>query len=403
MPEPIPNPAITDPDVIDSEAGTSRTRLYLTVGAVGLALVVALGLVSRSTAESEQADIAAANALPSVQLVRPQPAEGGSLDLPGTLEADNRAQIHARTSGYIARWNVDIGDRVGRGQVLATLDAPELDQELMQARADYRTAEANRELAATTADRWQEMRAIDAVSQQETDERVGQLAAARARSGSALANVNRLRAMRGFTRITAPFAGVIVARNAETGALVNAGGAGTEPLFTIADDSRLRLRVRVPQAMARDLRRGLTAQLTVPEYPDETFEADLARIAGAIDPGSGTMLAEFVIPNGGRRLRPGSYAQVSMPVDGMPGAVTVPASAIIATPRGTMVALADQKGRVQMRPVQIGRDDGRTVQIVSGLTQQARLIQAPPEAIATGDRVRIVPSRANTAGGAGGS
>ena len=395
----MPDPVMTDPDAIAPEAGNWRTRLYLIAGALGLAFIVVLGLVSRGMAVSEQADIAAANALPTVQLVRPQPAEGGSLDLPGTLEADNRAQIHARISGYIANWSADIGDRVESGQLLATLDAPELDQQLMQARADYRTAEANRELAATTADRWQEMLAIDAVSQQETDERVGQLAAARARSGSALANVNRLRAMQGFTRITAPFAGVIVARNVETGALVNAGSAGTEPLFIVADDSRLRLRVRVPQAMVRGLRRGMTAQLTLPEYPGETFEADLARIAGAVDPGSGTMLAEFIISNGDRHLSPGSYASVSIPVDGMPNAVTVPASAIIAAPRGTMVALVDQEGRVQMRPVQIGRDDGHSVQIASGLTSQARLIQAPPEAIADGDRVRIVSPRANTAGG----
>lgn len=393
---------LTDPDAIDPSSGGGRERLYLLAGAIGIVLIVTAGLFARSTSETEQADIAANNALPSVQLVRPQPAAVGSLDLPGTLEADNRAQIHARTSGYIARWNVDIGDRVRRGQVLAMLDAPELDQQLMQARADYRTAEANRELAATTAARWQEMRAIDAVSQQETDERVGQLAAASARSGSAQANVSRLRAMQGFTRITAPFSGVVVARNAETGALVNAGGAGTEPLFTIADDSRLRLRVRVPQALARGLSRGTTAQLSLPEYPGETFEADLARIAGAVDPQSGTMLAEFVIPNGGRRLSPGSYAQVSIPIAALPNAVTVPASSIIATPRGSMVALADTEGRVRMQPVQIGRDDGQTVQIVSGLTPQARLIGSPPEAIANGDRVRIVGARRLATGGDGG-
>ena len=190
----------------------------------------------------------------------------------------------------------------------------------------------------------------------------------------------------------APFAGRVTSRNAEIGALVNAGNGAASPLFTIADDRRLRLRVRVPQALSGQLTRGVLASLTVPEYPGESFDAVLARTAGAVDRASGTVLAEFEVNNAGQRLKPGGYAEVAIPM-AAGTAVTLPASALIVTPKGTMVGLVDREGRVTMRPVMIGRDDGASVQIASGLTPQARVIAAPPEALAQGDRVRIVRNR----------
>lgn len=379
-------------DPTPSRTSSRKGRLYGAAAAVGVALLVGGGIVARNADHTEQAELARANALPTVNVLRPQPAEAGAIRLPGTLEPDNQAAIHARASGYVARRLVDIGDHVRAGQVLAVLDAPEVEQQLAQAQADLRTAEANRGLAQTTAVRWDALRAKDAVSQQETDEKSGRLAAATALASSARANVERLRATLGFTRVVAPFAGRVTSRNAEIGALVNAGNGAATPLFTIADDRRLRLRVRVPQSLSGQLTRGVVASLTVPEYPGESFDAALVRTAGAVDRASGTVLAEFEVNNTGQRLKPGGYAEVAIPM-AAGTAVTLPASALIVTPKGTMVGLVDREGRVTMRPVMIGRDDGASVQIASGLTPQARVIATPPEALAQGDRVRIVRNR----------
>ncbi len=379
-------------DPTPSRTSSPKGRLYGAAAAVGVALLVGGGIVARNADHIEQAEFARANALPTVNVVHPQPAEAGAIRLPGMLEPDNEAAIHARASGYVAQRLVDIGDHVRAGQVLAVLDAPEVKQQLAQAQADLRTAEANRGLAQTTAVRWDALRAKDAVSQQETDEKSGRLAAATALASSARANVERLRATLGFSRVVAPFAGRVTSRNAEIGALVNAGNGAASPLFTIADDRRLRLRVRVPQALSGQLTRGVVASLTVPEYPGESFDAVLARTAGAVDRASGTVLAEFEVNNAGQRLKPGGYAEVAIPM-AAGTAVTLPASALIVTPKGTMVGLVDREGRVTMRLVMIGRDDGASVQIASGLTPHARVIAAPPEALAQGDRVRIVRNR----------
>ncbi|WP_293921906.1 efflux RND transporter periplasmic adaptor subunit [Sphingobium sp. UBA5915] len=379
-------------DPTPSRTSSRKGRLYGAAAAIVVALLVGGGIVARNADHSEQAEFARANAFPTVNVMHPQPAEASAIRMPGMLEPDNEAAIHARASGYVARRLVDIGDHVRAGQVLAVLDAPEVEQQLAQAQADLRTAEANRGLAQTTAVRWDALRAKDAVSQQETDEKSGRLAAATALASSARANVERLRATLGFTRVVAPFAGRVTSRNAEIGALVNAGNGAASPLFTIADDRRLRLRVRVPQALSGQLKRGVVASLTVPEYPGESFDAALVRTAGAVDRASGTVLAEFEVNNTGQRLKPGGYAEVAIPM-AAGTAVTLPASALIVTPKGTMVGLVDSEGRVTMRPVMIGRDDGASVQIASGLTPQARVIATPPEALAQGDRVRIVRNR----------
>ena len=379
-------------DPTPSRTSSRKGSLYGAAAAIGVALLVGGGIVARNADHTEQAEFARANALPTVNVVHPQPAEAGAIRLPGMLEPDNEAAIHARASGYVAQRLGDIGEHARAGQVLAVLDAPEVEQQLAQAQADLRTAEANRGLAQTTAVRWDALRAKDAVSQQEADEKSGRLAAARALASSARANVERLRATLGFTRVVAPFAGRVTSRNAEIGALVNAGHGAASPLFTIADDRRLRLRVRVPQALSGQLTRGVVASLTVPEYPGDSFDAALVRTAGAVDRASGTVLAEFEVNNTGQRLKPGGYAEVAIPM-AAGTAVTLPASALIVTPKGTMVGLVDREGRVTLRPVMIGRDDGASVQIASGLPPQARVIATPPEALAQGDRVRIVRNR----------
>lgn len=376
-----------------SEVPSRRVGLKVGGTLAALVLLVGGGLAARTAASEEEAPAAAHESLPTVAVVRPEASAAGALALPGTIAPYNEAAINARTTGYVARWHADIGDQVRAGETLAMLDAPEVDQQLAQARADLRTALANRALADTTAKRWTAMRAKDAVSQQETDEKVGRLAAATAVADSARANVDRLRTLAGFTRITAPFSGIVTSRSAQLGALVAAGNGAAAPLFTIADINRLRVYVRVPQNLSGQLSRGMVASLRVPEHPGETFKAVLVRHAGAVDPKSGTVLTEFEVRNPERRLKPGGYADVSMPLLAQAGALQLPASSLIVGPKGTMVALVDGKGQVAMRPVTVGRDEGQSVEILAGLRPTDRVIQTPHDALTPGDRVRVVGPR----------
>lgn len=220
----------------------------------------------------------------------PRRRERPRLTLPGSLQAYNSAAIYARTTGYIRRWLVDIGDPVPAGQTLALLDAPEIEQQVAAARAQLQTARANRALAASTAVRWRDLLAKDAVSKQETDEKLGDLAAKSAIADAASAELRRLGAVQGFTRLNAPFAGVVTSRSAQIGALVTVGTSASVPLFTVAELARIRVYVRVPQSYVGDVRDGMHATLTVPEHPGRTFDVTLVRDAGAVDPQSGTML-----------------------------------------------------------------------------------------------------------------
>lgn len=380
----------------------SGKRLWRYAGASAV-LVLALvsgGLVARSAAEREQATIAAENAVTNVSVVQPQPAEAGQTVLPGTLEAWNRAEINARVSGYVRAWRADIGDTVRTGQTLAVLEAPELDQQLAQARADYQTAVADRDLAQISAQRWESLLAKDAVSRQERDEKHGQFASIDARARAAQANVGRLSAMRGFTQLNAPFDGVVTSRSAQLGALVNAGSAGGEPLFTIADVSRLRLYVRVPQTLTHGLAEGVRAQFALPEQPGQQFEAVLVRTAEAVERRSGTMLVEFMVDNRDRQLRPGAYVDVRIPVSGAAGTFQLPASTLILGSDGARVAVIDRNGRVSMRPVKVGRDQGTTIEILSGVTAQDRIVLTPPDSLVNGDQVRVVRTNTPKAGNA---
>lgn len=381
------------------EPGTRRStrRIGLAAGVAALAIVAAGGIALRARSDHALAAWTAAQAEPSVTVLRPQPAAGeAALTLPANLQALNAAPIYARTSGYVRRWYVDIGDRVRAGQVLAVLDAPEIDQQLAAARADLETAEANRRLAASTAERWQAMLAKDAVSRQETDEKLGDLAARTAVASGARANVSRLRYTQGFTRLVAPFDGVVTSRATQVGQLVTAGTAASTPLFTVSDISRIRAYVRVPQSYSAQVRPGMRVTLALPEYPDRRFDAVLTRSAGAVDPGSGTVLVELQAPNGDRALKPGAYAQASFPLAGVGGAVALPASALIVGEDGARVAIVGADGRARLRAVTIGRDLGSTVEITRGLSRTDRVIDSPPDALQDGDRVRLAP-------GAGGS
>lgn len=375
-------------DAPDAPRPRSLARFGIGAGVVALA-VVAIGIGARMGADRHLDAVAQESAVPSVIVVRPaRDAATDGLSLPGNVQAYNSAALYARTNGYVRRWLADIGDRVSAGQVLAVIDAPEIDQQLAQAQADYQTASANQALARTTAVRWDALLAKDAVSKQEADEKRGALAANTALANAQSANVRRLRALQGFTRIEAPFAGVVTSRSAQIGALIVAGTAASQPLFTVSDVRRVRIFVRVPQNYAGQVRAGMQAQVAVPEYPDRTFAATLTRSAGAVDPTSGTMLVQLEAGNGDGALKPGGYAQVRFSVSGA-GGITLPASALMVRTDGTAVATVGADNRVHIRRVTISRDEGATVEIATGLNGTERVVDTPPDALAEGDRVRI--------------
>ncbi|RVT91041.1 efflux RND transporter periplasmic adaptor subunit [Sphingomonas crocodyli] len=364
-------------------------RYGIGAGVVALA-IVAVGIGTRVMADRELADVAADNDIQSVSVIKPtRGAESDGLVLPGNVQAFNSAALYARSNGFMRRWLADIGDNVSAGQTLAIIDAPDVDQQLAAAQADYQTAAANQSLAQTTAKRWEMMLAKDAVSKQETDEKRGDLAAKTALANAQAANVKRLRALQGFTRITAPFDGVVTQRNAQIGALIVAGNAAAQPIYTVADVHRMRIYVRVPQGYSGQIRQGLHAKLTVPEYPGRTFDAVLTRTAGAVDPTSGTVLVELQVANGDRALKPGSFSQVAFPVHNA-GTISLPASALMVRDDGTSVAIVGADGKARVLPVTIARDNGATVDIATGLKGTERVIDSPPDSIENGDAVRAV-------------
>ena len=265
------------------------------------------------------------------------------------------------------------------------------------ARAELRTASANQKLAATTAERWQTLLARGAVSRQAADERQSELDASTAAMGAASAEVARLQALVDFTRLTAPFDGVVTSRTAQIGALVSVGDAGAVALFTVADVSRIRAFIRVPQRYSTQVQVGGTATLRLPEYPGRTFAAQVVRTAGAVDPSSGTLLVELLAQNTDGALRPGAYAQAGFAVDAAAGAVTLPPSALIFGADGPRVALLDPAGKVVLRPVTLGRDRGRTLEVTEGLSATDAVIDNPPESIQQGDAVRLASASGDKA------
>ncbi|MBA4089046.1 MAG: efflux RND transporter periplasmic adaptor subunit [Sphingobium sp.] len=368
-------------------------RVGIGAGVIALA-VVAVGAATRINATNDLRDTAQKASIPAVAIVSPQSdAKGGALVLPGNVQAYNSAAIYARTNGYVSRWLADIGDNVRAGQSLAVLDAPEIDQQLAQAQADYQTALANQRLAGTTAKRWSAMLAKDAVSQQESDEKAGDLAAKSALSNAALANVKRLRALQGFTRLAAPFDGVVTSRSAQIGALVVAGNAASQPLFTVSDIHRMRIYVRVPQGYSSQVKVGMPATLTLPEFPGRSFTAALTRSAGAVDAQSGAVLVELQAANPDRALKPGAFAQVRFDVgQGGGNGLSLPGSAILYGNDGPTVAVVGRDSRVTVRPISIARDEGATVLVASGIKPGERVIDSPPDSIQSGDEVSVQSS-----------
>ena len=367
-----------------------RLRLAGAVAVAVVVLVVAFGLISRGMAGQQLKAHTLADATPTVSVIRPIVASGDqALTLPGDVQANDNAVIHARVSGYLKKWYVDIGAEVKAGQVLADIDTPELDQQLAQAKANLATAQANQNLAQITANRWTGLLAKDAVSKQEADEKSGDLAAKNAVTEAARADVDRLQALEGFKHIVSPFAGVVTARNTDIGALIAAGNPADPGLFTVADEQRLRIYVHAPQSYIAQIKPGETASVTVPEHPGQTFQATLTSTSDAVSTQSGTLTIELQLDNAQGQLKPGDYAQVSFNLPRPAGGVSLPASALMFGAKGLRIATLNADDRVVMKPVAITQDRGQTVDIASGVAPGDRVIDNPPDSLAGNDKVHV--------------
>ena len=358
--------------------------------AIVLGCVVLVGAYTRYVQASAVREWTDDSDVPTVSVITPHAgASGQNLVLPGTLSAFYDARIYAQVAGYVKSWNQDIGAHVKKGDVLAIIDTPELDQQITQARADLSAAVAAQKLSAVTAARWHDLMRQDAVAQQDVDIKDADLAAKNEALKSAQANLDRLLATKKFAQITAPFDGVVTARNVDIGALVGSSSTGN-PLFTVSDTHALRLYVNVPQSYTAEIVPGMAVSLTVPEYPGRAFPAHLSSTSGAISSQSSTMLVQFEAANPDGLLKPGDVAQVDLRLPAQ-GNLRLPAGALIFRASGLAVATVGPDDHVLIKPVTIGVDLGASVLVSSGLAPGDRVISNPPDSLASGDVVRIAP------------
>ena len=370
-----------------------KIRLYGTVAIGVLAAVVVTGIITRSNGDVKLREWTDAQAVPSVAVALPgtKPLDA-TLELPGRLEADSRAPIYARVSGYLKTWNVDIGAKVTAGQLLAEIEAPDLDQQLLQARADLTNAQAAAKLSGATLARRKTLLASNFVSQQEIDERSADLASKEAQVNSMQANVARLVALASYKNVTAPFDGVVTERNTDVGALINGGTGAGAAMFVVSDVKKLRLYVNVPQSYLPGIRMGAKAIVTVPEYASRTFPATIEASAQSIDISSGTTRMQLAIENTNNELRPGAFANVKLALTRDVQPLSIPASALIFNNSGLRVATVSAGDKVMFKTVTIARDLGRDIEIATGLAADDRVIVTPLDGIAEGDQVRIAGS-----------
>ncbi len=369
----------------------ARLRQFAWI-AVAIAVVLAVwGIVSRVSARyalSRQIAIAAAT---TVVTVKPTVAPGSeALVLPGSVQANYEAPIYARTNGYLRAWYTDIGTPVKKGQLLAEIDTPEIDQQLGQAQADLAVAEANYQLANTTDLRWQGLLATESVSKQDAEQRAGDAAAKKAAVQSAAANVARLRDMESFKRVLAPFDGVVTQRNTDIGALINAGQSPGSPLFRVADSHRLRIYVSVPQPYASSIRAGMSADLMFAEHPGRRYPATVAFTAEALDPVSRTLQVELQIENPRHELFPGAYGEVHFNLAAAASTLRLPANALLFRAEGLLVAAVGGDYRVHLKPIIEGRDFGSSIEVVHGIDAADDIVVNPPDSIADGALVRVL-------------
>ncbi|CAM2153246.1 membrane fusion protein, multidrug efflux system [Pararobbsia alpina] len=382
----------------DDVRARSRRHVITVVALLVVGAVVAQGVWSRAHERAGLEHWTQAQAIATVSVIRPVMSEGAQqLTLPGRLAANYDAPIYARVSGYLKSWNVDIGARVHKGQVLAEIETPDLNAQLSQAQADLANAQAAAQLAQTTAKRWTQMLETDSVSQQAVDEKTGDAQVKLAAVQAAKANVERLEALENYKTITAPFDGIVTERRTDIGDLISAGGGQGPELFRVADEKQLRVYVDVPQNEAGAIGDKLNATLTVPEHPGKVFDAKYVSSASAVNAANGAITIELLCDNAKGQLIPGAYTQVHLTLDGGTHALQLPASALILGDHGEQVATIGADGHVVMKRVTIARDLGEEVEIGSGVEPGDRVIDNPPDSLTQGDAVRI----ARTAHGGG--
>jgi RND family efflux transporter MFP subunit len=355
---------------------------------VGLVLVAGAARTVLSRAANAKAldEGVAEHSAVYVKTSLPKPADSGqTIALPGTLQGAVQAPIAARASGYVKRWTKDIGSRVEKGELLAEIEAPELDEQVRQAVARRDQAASSLALAQSTVDRWESLRKKDVVAQQDLDERRSALVQARANLAAADADLQRLKQLEDFKRVTAPFAGVVTKRNVDVGDLIDTSG---KAMFMLAQTDPLRLYISVPQSYAQLVKPGLPVTVTQAEIRGRSFKGEVTRTSGSIDTATRTMQAEVSLPNRDGALLPGAYVTVALPLPVSQG-LTVPVNALLFRAEGTRVAVVDGGGRVTLHPVSLGRDDGRNVEVTSGLQPSDRFVLNPPDSLVDGDLVSL--------------
>jgi RND family efflux transporter MFP subunit len=369
----------------------SKLFLFLLLGALALVILGAFTLLQRRTQYRALANETEKMAVPTVSVVHPTPEPGQEdLVLPSTTQAYVESPIYARTNGYLKKWYHDIGSRVQRGELLADIDTPEVDQQLSQARADLNTSKANEDLSKITAVRYQELIKTDGVSKQEVDNAVGDYAAKKATTASNEANVRRLEDLESFKHIYAPFSGVITQRNIDIGNLINAGNGGTaQQLFNLAQTDPIRAYVRVPEVYAGAIRAGLGAYLELAQYPGDKFQGKVARTADAIDLASRTLNTEVDVPNKDGRLLPGGYAQVHLLVKVEGQRLQVPVNALLFRSEGLRAVTIDENHKTHLQPLSIGRDYGTALEVLQGLKATDWIVLNPPDSLEEGLQVHV--------------
>nr|WP_314628733.1 efflux RND transporter periplasmic adaptor subunit [uncultured Noviherbaspirillum sp.] len=381
----------SDGDLLTRRQLLRRARITVVVVLVLLGAGAARTIFSRMANADTLESIAATANKTYVRTTKPTAGGAGqTLVLPGTLQGYAQSPVAARASGYLKRWTTDIGSRVQKGDLLAEIETPEIDQQLSQAVAARAQTAASLALARSTMERWEALRKKDAVSQQDLDERRSAYAQAQANLASVDANIERLRQLGAFKRVTAPFAGVITRRNVEVGDLIDAGGGSGRALFVLTQTDPLRIYVNVPQSYAQVVRSGQAVKISQPELAGRSFEGNIARTAASIDASTRTMQVEIGLANPDNALLPGAYVLVSLPV-AAGSTLTMSTNALILRSSGPQVAVVDQERRVRLKPVKIGRNFGQTVEVLEGVGPNDRLVQNPPDSLADNDLVEFAP------------
>ena len=383
---------------------SKRSGLWIILALLIVAAVVVAGIVPRRRARAALRTETNDLAVPSVSVVHPKVgAPLSEITLPGNIQAFTDSPIYARTNGYLKKWYVDIGARVTAGQLLADIETPEVDQQLDQARADLNTSQANYNLSQITSTRYEDLLKTDSVSKQDVDNAHGDFEAKKAMVSSAQSNVKRLEELQSFEKIYAPFDGVITVRNTDVGHLINSGNGGpATELFHIAAIRTMRVYVNLPQQYSQAAKPGITADLTLQEFPGRRFPGKLVRTADAIDLASRTLLVEVDVDNPLGELLPGAYTEVHLNVPTGVPALILPVSALIFRSDGLQVGTVQNGNRAALTKIILGRDMGSEVEVVSGLSADDSVIANPPDSLISGETVRVVTAGAN-AGGSGAS